>query len=98
MNPNRGIGESNICDPDILSRSLPYLECVFINQCCSMQIIVGRTFIIIWHGGCSSLRVVAPWILIDAPTCKGKTRHSYQWTPIIPDSPVATRTRTRLKS
>ena len=29
---------------------------------------------------------------------KGKTKHSYQWSPIIPDGPVATRTRTRFKS
>ena len=29
---------------------------------------------------------------------KGKTNHSYQWIPIMPDSPVATRTRVKLKN
>ena len=28
---------------------------------------------------------------------RGKTNHSYQWIPIVPGSPVATRTRTKLK-
>ena len=27
----------------------------------------------------------------------GKTNHSYQWIPIVPDSPVTTRTQTKLK-
>ena len=29
---------------------------------------------------------------------KGKTNHSYQWIPIMPDSPVATRTRVDSKT
>lgn len=29
---------------------------------------------------------------------RGKTNHSFEWMPIIPGSPVATRTRTKLKS
>ena len=28
---------------------------------------------------------------------RGKTNHSYQWIPIVLGSPVATRTRTKLK-
>ena len=28
---------------------------------------------------------------------RGETNHSYQWIPIVPGSPVATRTRTKLK-
>ena len=28
---------------------------------------------------------------------RGKTNHSYQWIPIVPGSPVATRSRTKLK-
>ena len=28
---------------------------------------------------------------------RGKTNHSYQWIAIVPGSPVATRTRTKLK-
>ena len=28
---------------------------------------------------------------------RGKMNHSYQWIPIVPGSPVATRTQTKLK-
>ena len=45
MNPNRGMGVSNFnggCDPDVVSGSLPYLECLFTKtflliQCCEAR-------------------------------------------------------------
>ena len=63
-------GAYNLCDPDILSGSLPYMESVFTNCTLADSVLVVKPVspdklvvqaFHIWHGSSSTLRDVFLW-------------------------------------